>query len=568
MHDQVMKFGYSDEYEKEYIRKDRSIIPVSVRTFARTDSAHRYAGAWAIVRDVTERRRAQEALNRSEARFRALIEKATDIILVLDAEGRYRFWSPSASEALGWTAEEKLGRVAFESVHPDDRSRVVKFFAALLATSGASESAPLRYRCQHKDGSWRQIESHVRNCLGDTAVGGVVVNGRDVTKQRSLEEQVQQAQKLESVGRLAGGVAHDFNNLLTIILSGAEVLKQEIAECAAPEPEIVEEIAAAGGRARDLTSQLLAFAHRQVITPIPLDLNALLRSCEKLLRRVLGEDVEFVVTLQPGLWLVRCDAGQLEQVVLNLVVNARDAMPRGGKLVIETSNIVVNEGHTSLFPGIQPGPHVRMAVQDSGSGMSPEVRTHIFEPFFTTKPAGKGTGLGLATVYGIVNQSGGFIRVDSEPGYGTNFEMLFPRILDATVPEKLPAPVTASQGTETIMVVEDDPQVRAVTVRSLRVGGYTVLSAKDGQEALDLGAREQGPLHLLVTDVVMPGLDGRATAEALRRRHPELRVLYVSGHTEEVISKRGVLEPGIEFLPKPFTTSSLLARVRSVLDAG
>ncbi len=383
----------------------------------------------------------------------------------------------------------------------------------------------------------------------------------------SLEAQLRQAQKLESIGQLAGGIAHDFNNLLTVILSGAEALRLAGGEGSPPDPEIVEEIAGAGGRARDLTRQLLAFARRQVIAPVPLDLNAVVRGSEKLLRRVLGEDITLVANLQPALWSVRCDPGQIEQVILNLAVNARDAMPSGGTLILESSNFEVGEMYGELFPGMQPGPYVRLAVHDSGAGMSPEVKDHVFEPFFTTKPAGKGTGLGLATVYGIVTQSNGFIRVESEPTYGTTFEVLFPRIPDVAVPAEPPVLVTSRQGTETVLVVEDDPQVRAVTVRSLRAGGYVVVVANDGREALDVGAREGVPLHLLVTDVIMPGLDGRAVADELRRLHPKLRVLYVSGHAEEVIVKRGVLEPGIEFLAKPFTASSLLARVRAVLDA-
>jgi PAS domain S-box-containing protein len=402
-------------------------------------------------------------------------------------------------------------------------------------------------------------------CIAD-AIAVAIERGLAEVARASLEEQFRQAQKLESIGRLAGGIAHDFNNLLTVILSGAEELKRGLEEGAVLDAEIVGEIGAAGGRARELTRQLLAFARRQVIAPVPVDLNALVRRGEKLLRCVLGEDVELAATLQPALWPVRCDPGQMEQVLLNLAVNARDAMPSGGKLTIETSNLDVDASHGALFPGIEPGPYVRLAMHDCGIGMSPEVKARLFEPFFTTKPAGKGTGLGLATVYGIVNQNGGFIRVESEPGCGATFELLFPRTDQAAVAAAPPAAVGAARGTETVLVVEDDLQVREVTVRSLRAGGYLVLAAGGGREALDLLAREGAQLHLLVTDVVMQGLDGRALADELRRRHPELRVLYVSGHAEDAILERGVLEPGVAFLPKPFTASSLLARVRAVLD--
>jgi CheY-like chemotaxis protein len=265
---------------------------------------------------------------------------------------------------------------------------------------------------------------------------------------------------------------------------------------------------------------------------------------------------------------VCCDPGQLEQVVLNLAVNARDAMPDGGKLTIETSNFQLDQATAQLFPGLRAGSYVRLAVQDTGSGMSTEVEARIFEPFYTTKPTGKGTGLGLAMVYGIVSQSGGCIRVDSEQGYGTSFEVLLPRVSSEAVAAEPAHRVGATSGTETVLVVEDDPQVRAVTVRSLRAGGYTVLTAADGREALDIVGRQTGPLQLLITDVVLPGLGGRALAEALSERRPGMRVLYVSGHAEEAIGKRGMLEAGIEFLAKPFTAASLLARVRAVLDAG
>jgi signal transduction histidine kinase/CheY-like chemotaxis protein/tetratricopeptide (TPR) repeat protein len=399
------------------------------------------------------------------------------------------------------------------------------------------------------------------------AVAVAIQRGLAETARASLEEQFRQAQKLESVGRLAGGIAHDFNNLLTVILAGAEMLKQDLGGGSSPAFPMVEEIASAGMRARDLTRQLLAFARRQVISPVPLDLNVLVRNEEKLLHRVLGEDVELVTKLEPSLWSVRCDPGQIEQVILNLAVNSRDAMPKGGTLEIETSNFEVDARDPPLFSGVEPGPFVRLAIRDSGVGMSQEVKSHLFEPFFTTKPAGKGTGLGLATVYGIVEQSAGFIRVDSEPGRGTTFEVLFPRTSDVAIAGAAPVPRASAKGHESILVVEDDPEVRAVTVRSLRAGGYEVLAAGAAQQALDIVNRESKRFHLLVTDVVMPGQDGRSLAEELRRLHPTMRVLYVSGHPEEVIAKRGVLDAGIELLLKPFTPSSLLARVREVLDA-
>jgi PAS domain S-box-containing protein len=513
-----------------------------------------------------ERARAVEALRGSEERFRALIENATDIITVEDAGGQTLFWSPSAVETLGWTGAEMQGRSMLDLAHADDHAPAERAMEALRGKEGATARVTVRVR--HKDGSWRTLEIFARNRLGDPAVQGIVVNGRDLTEQRLLEEQVQQSQKLESIGRLAGGVAHDFNNLLTVILSGAESLKHEMGRDPRGDREIAEEIASAGTRARDLTRQLLAFARRQVISPVPLDLNDVLRQSHRLLERTLGEDVELTARLEPGLWPVRCDPGQIQQVILNLAVNARDAMPNGGRLTIETANVDLDDCMAALHDSAPAGPHVRLAVRDSGHGMSPEVRAHVFEPFFTTKPVGKGTGLGLATVYGIVKQNDGHILLETGPGQGTTFEILLPRTSEAELAQRPPSCPSAhrSSGTETILVVEDDAQVRDVTVRAVRSAGYRVLVASGGPDALEVAARETS-LRLLITDVVMPGMNGRDVAEALRGRRPGLRVLYVSGYTQDAIAERGVLQENVDFLQKPFTAASLLERVRAALDA-
>jgi len=515
------------------------------------------------VTDVTERNQAREALRRSEDRFRALIEKSTDVIVLLDRETRVAFWSPSATESLGWAKAEVLGEAVLDLVHLEDRPRLAELLPAMVAEPGATVRVTLRLR--RGDGTWCVVDALCRNLLHDPAVEAVVVNMRDVTEQRRLEEQVQQAQRLESIGRLAGGVAHDFNNLLTVILSCAEALRADLEAGGAPSVEDVSEIQAAGGRARDLTRQLLAFARRQVIAPVPLDLNAVVDGGQKMLRRLLGEDIALEVTLQPGLWPVRCDPGQVEQVLLNLAVNARDAMPRGGKLAIETRNLAGEPD--GAVEHADAGRWVRLTVRDSGVGMDPDVKSHVFEPFFTTKPSGQGTGLGLATVYGIVKQSEGHIHVDSAPGSGTTFDVCLPATADALAVAPPQPAATSTRGTETVLVVEDDPLVRAVTVRALRAGGYRVLVASDGGEALATDAGALSQVRLLVTDVVMPGMDGRALAEALRRVHPDVRVLFVSGYTQDLIAERGVLASGVEFLPKPFTAASLLARVRAVLDA-
>jgi PAS domain S-box-containing protein len=530
-------------------------------------------------RDLAERNlaliREREALRRSEERFRALIEKSTDMILVFDADKHIRFWSPSAVEALGWTADEVLGHRLWDLdlIHPDDVMVVME--ATRAAAEREGEVVRITARHRHKDGSWRRVEGTGRNLLGDPAVGGIVVNARDVTAERLLEEQFRQAQKLESVGRLAGGVAHDFNNILTVILSCAEELARDLAvraSAGAPPAgaEDIEQIRAAAERARDLTRQLLAFARKQVVAPVPLDLGRVVRDAEKLLRRLLSEDVELVVDAQPGLWPILCDPGQIEQVLANLAVNARDAMPHGGTLTIGVVNASADDAEVARNPDHRRGDWVHLRVSDSGSGMSPEIKAHLFEPFFTTKEVGKGTGLGLATVHGIVAQNGGHIHVESEPGRGTTFELCFPRsraVPGASVAAAAAAAAVAARGDETVLLVEDDPPVRSVMVRSLQGAGYRVLGARDGDEALAVARRHEGRLDLVVADVVMPGRSSRGVVEELRRERPGLRVLFVSGYPDEAIAQRGVLDQGIVFLAKPFTPALLLARIRALLDA-
>ncbi|HVO21985.1 MAG TPA: ATP-binding protein [Anaeromyxobacter sp.] len=376
-----------------------------------------------------------------------------------------------------------------------------------------------------------------------------------------VEARLQQAQRLESVGRLAGGVAHDFNNLLTVVLGSTEVLRESLDAGRAAPREEVEEIRAAAMRASELTRQLLAFARKQVIEPVPLDLNEVVRGAERMLRRVLVEDVALRVDLQPELWRTLCDPGQMQQVLLNLAVNARDAMPRGGTLTLRTRN------EPDGAPGrAGEGEWVSLAVSDDGAGMSSEVKEHLFEPFFTTKPPGAGTGLGLASVYGIVRQSGGEVHVESEPGRGSTITVCFPRHHGPGAPAPATATPSAAGGSETILVVEDDRQVREVTVRTLRGAGYRVLVAGGSEEALALAARDGDRPHLVVTDVVMPGQDGHALASVLRLRHEGLSVLFVSGYTQDVLHHRGVLDSGVQFLPKPFTPAALLARIRTILD--
>jgi two-component system cell cycle sensor histidine kinase/response regulator CckA len=515
--------------------------------------------------DVTAIRRADAAVRESEARFRTLIERSSDLIVLLDGEGRTVFWSPSASESLGFRQVEALGQPFLDLVRPDDQDSLADALTRLLAEEGSTEHVAVRL--QRKGAGWRTLEGVCRNLLGDPAVGALVLNLRDVTEHQQLEEQFRQAQRLESIGRLAGGVAHDFNNLLTVILSCSEAMKHDRADGREIDLEDISEIHDAGERARDLTRQLLAFARKQVIAPSPTDLNGVVRGSEKLLLRVLGEDVRMVVKLAPDLWPTMCDPSQVEQVLLNLAVNARDAMPGGGGLEIETGNVSVDEQEAARQPEGRVGDWVRIMVRDTGSGMTPEVMAHLFEPFFTTKERGHGTGLGLATVHGIVAQSGGHIHAESEPGRGTTFRICLPRTGQAHAPRPLQPVPTTLQGEETVLVVEDDARVRAVTVRALTEKGYTVLPAGNGEEALALARNCALDIDLVVADVVMPGMSGREVVDELRRGLPGLRALFVSGYTQDAIARRGVLDSGVEFLPKPFTPATLVARVRAVLDA-
>jgi PAS domain S-box-containing protein len=544
---------------------DGSIKHVEITTSYVRNEAGRPVEVLGVSRDATARVKADQALRESEARFRTLIERSTDMIVLLDAEGRITFWSPSATESLGWAPGDVLGTRLLDLVHPGDLDGAAETVTRTLAEGGAT--LRLALRIQHRTGGWRSIDGPCRNLLADPAVRALVLNSRDVTEQLLLEAQYRQAQKLESVGRLAGGIAHDFNNLLTVILSSSEVLKQDRAAGIAVDDEDIEQIHAAGERARDLTRQLLAFARRQVLAPTSLDLNAVVRGSEKLLRRVLGEDVRLVVNADPELWPSLCDAGQIEQVLVNLAVNARDAMPGGGALTLETRNVEVDDAEAARDPDRRQGSWVRLTVRDTGLGMSSDAMAHLFEPFFTTKEIGKGTGLGLAIVHGIVAQSGGHIHVESPPGRGTTFEIYLPRSDAPPVAQVRASPGASVRGSETILLVEDDPQVRGVTFRALTDSGYRVIPAASGEEALAIASKPGEQFDMIVTDVIMPGRTGREVVDELRRRLPAIPALFVSGYTQDAIAQRGVLDTGVDFLAKPYTPSTLLARVRAILDS-
>jgi PAS domain S-box-containing protein len=533
--------------------------------------AHKSAGGAVeylstLGRDITPQKRAEAALRGSEEHFRSLIENALDVITVLDAEGRVVSVSPAVRRVLGYEAEEVLGRRFLELIHPEDALAAHQHVSRPHPPDRRVE--PLETRCRHRDGSWRVLES----VCSDLQAGGVVVNSRDVSERKAAEaalgesrEQLVQAQKMEAVGQLAGGVAHDFNNLLTAIRGFTDLLAAELPE-RDPRRAFVDEIQGAATRAASLTRQLLAFSRKQVLQPRVLDLNASVADMEKMLRRLIGEDVRFEIDLAPHPATVRADAGQVEQVLLNLAVNARDAMPEGGSLRISAAR----ERREGAPGGAgHPGEFAVLTVSDTGTGMDEATRARVFEPFFTTKGVGKGTGLGLSTVYGIVQQSGGFVEVESEPGSGTTFRVLLPAVDADAEPERATPvrPADAASASETVLLAEDETAVRVLVRRVLDRAGYRVLEAESGPAALALLDAEPGPVHLLLTDVVMPGMSGPELAARITPRFPGMRVLYISGYTDEAIVQHGVLHPSVSFLEKPFTPEVLLRKVREVVGA-
>jgi two-component system cell cycle sensor histidine kinase/response regulator CckA len=548
-------------FRTDHRRKDGTRYPVEVHL--QLVPAARERLFLAIIMDITERAEAERVLAASEARSRALIENSPALIALLDREGRVAFASPSVARVLGLSPEKLLGTPALDLVDPDD---VDKARAALESVRAGETVEGLELRLKRADGGTRTVVASARNLLANPAVGALVINARDVTSERKLEEQLQQTQRLESIGRLAGGIAHDFNNILTAILSSASFLEEK-ASLSDSELADVHDIRKAGERAAELTSQLLAFARKRLIRPKSVNLGEIIRTQERFLRRVIGEEVELVTHVADDLWYAHVDPAQVEQVVLNLAVNARDAMPEGGRLTVEVENVTLEEGAANQQTELKPGSYVRLRVTDTGTGIAPDVLPHVFEPFFTTKPAGIGTGLGLATVYGIVRQSSGYIRVSSRPDTGTTFEVYFPRSAE---PHAKPAPKPepkSTRGTECVLVVEDDPTVRRMLVRALEEGGYLVHEEATPAEGLEWAITHQGEFALLVTDVVMPGMSGKELASRVRARLPKLRVLFVSGYTADTIVHHGVLEPNVEVLAKPFSPAQLRERVRAVLDA-
>jgi PAS domain S-box-containing protein len=508
---------------------------------------------------------AQVALAQSERRYAALIAHAWEAIVLFEPGGQIRYASPTTTRMLGYSVDELVGLSAFELIHPDDHPAVSE--CVTLALARPDTMVPVAARVRHKNGEQRYLEGMINNLIHDEAIGALVNNLRDVTDQRRLQEQFLQAQKMEVVGRLVGGVAHDFNNLITAIQGMAELSLHDRTLGAQTRADL-REIQRASGRAATLTRQLLTFARQQPLELRSVDLNALIDESVHLLRRLVGADIELIVVPGPRLRLTRADPAQIEQVIVNLAVNARDAMPGGGRLTIETANVELDKRYTDTHASIVAGDYVMLAVSDTGTGMPPEVAARALEPFFTTKGQQKGTGLGLSTCYGIITQHQGYIQIYSEVGRGTSIKCYLPALLDiaAAAPDAL-ASQALPGGNETILLVEDEPQVRAFARRVLEPLGYTVLEARNGVEALGVARAAAGQIALLVTDVTMPLMSGVALVEQYRASWPPVKVLYLSGYTDATIVHPGVQDQTQHFLQKPFTSSGLAQKVRQVLDA-
>ena len=677
------------EVEGWRVRKDGSKVWANMATTALRDGAGALTGYARITHDLSERKRAEEELRRSENRLRSIIQATAVVVWSVDPAGAMHHCSPPWHEFTGFSEEEVRGMGWVKAVHPDDRERAEAVWERCLATL---EDYQIEYRVQKANGQivqlavrgiplrdeqgrvrewtgvctditdrmqreqtlllrdraiqavsqgilitdpnqpdnpiiyaspgvermtgYRAEEMVGRNCRfmqgaktdparvaevreairagrecsveflnyrkdGTPYWNALSVNperdeqGRllhfvgvqaDVTGRRQLEDQLRQSQKMESVGQLAGGIAHDFNNLLTVISGYSEILLMSLPSND-PQRESIRQISEAGERAAGLTRQLLIFSRQAVVDLQVLDINGIVKDTEKLLRRMIGEDIVMTAVLDPRLSRVRADSGHIGQVLMNLCVNARDAMPEGGKLTIQTKNVELDAPYVNTHVEVQPGRYILLTVSDTGTGMTPEVNRRIFEPFFTTKDVGKGTGLGLSVVHGIVKQNNGYIGVYSELGIGTTFKVYLPVVADeVATPVDKRDPMRVGRGTETVLVVEDEDSVREIALLAFRTQGYTVLSAANGKEAMRVVDNHTGSIDLLVTDVVMPEMNGRQLAEALRPRLPEMKVLYLSGYTDDAVVRHGILQAQVAFLQKPYTPMTLLRKVRQVLD--
>jgi two-component system, cell cycle sensor histidine kinase and response regulator CckA len=575
---------FSPEVGRTIMQRDREVIqsgetqtyeePATAagvtRTYLATKGPYRdpngqVIGLLGICRDISDRKIAEEAMRRSQQRLSIHFEHTPLAVVEWDLGFRVAAWNPSAERVFGYSRQEAVGQHGSFIVPAQFRQFVDKVWQDLVAQKGGTRNTNDNIT---KDGRTISCEWYNTPLVDDSGrVLGVASLVQDVTERVALEERLRQSQKMEAVGRLAGGVAHDFNNLLTVILGYSQILAEGV-PAGSRLAESTAQIKSAADRASGITRQLLAFSRKQVLSPRVINLNDIMLNLDSLLRRLIGEDIEVLTVPDNGLGSVRADPGQIEQVIMNLALNARDAMPRGGKLTLETSNAQLDESYARRHQPAEPGRYVMLAVSDTGHGMSAETQARIFEPFYTTKEVGKGTGLGLSMVYGIVKQSGGYIWVYSEPDRGTTFKIYLPRVdqeVESAGAEHRPRAV--QRGTETILLVEDDAQLRQLSSSVLAHCGYKMLVAGSPEEGLAICRENHRDIRLLITDVVMPRMNGRQLAEQVLQISKNIRVLYISGYTSNAIVHYGVLDPGLWFLPKPFSLSSLVAKVREVLDS-
>ncbi len=523
-----------------------------------------FIGSQGIARDISDCRQAQKELQKKETDYKFLIENHTDMIIKMDASGKIRFVSPSYCSMFGKKKSEILNTSFMPLVYEDDHQATVEAMANLCEPP---YSCYIEHRLMTVDG-WKWVAWNDKAILDKNGnIIAIVGIGRDITERKNLEAQLLQSQKMETIAQLAGGIAHDFNNMLTVMQGYAEMSLMNLSS----DNQIysnINEISKTADRAASLTRKLLAFSRRQIIEPQIINLNEVLYDMDKMLRRLICDNIEFHTIPCEDLWPVKVDPGQIEQVLSNLVVNARDAMPDGGKIIVETANVIFDDTYVMEHISAKKGEYVMISVTDNGTGMDDETRVHIFEPFFTTKEKDKGTGLGLSTCYGIVKQNNGNIWIYSEPGKGSTFKIYLPRT--DTGPRENPAhedAKIAENGTETILIAEDEPSLRKISADVLRNIGYTVLEAPDGREAIEIAKRYlPNEIHLVLTDVVMPHMGGKELSECLNEYYPKIKTLYMSGYTDHSILHNGVLEPGLPFLQKPFSTQKIVQKVRQILE--
>ena len=514
--------------------------------------------------DAKQSNRVDEKVHISDAQYRRLIENIPEVAWTADEQGNALFISEKIRTVFGYSSEEILQQGAtlwFGRMHPDDRELVQKAYAALFSRGQAFD---VEYRIQHREGRWmwwRDRAAMIEEAQGKRYADGLL---SDITEHKNMEIQLRQAQKMEAVGQLAGGIAHDFNNLLCVLQGHAELAKDQ----AQRNPELLQHleiIEETSRRAASLIQRLLAFSSKQVLWITVFDLNVIIAGIQKFLARAIGENIELSTRFHASPAFIKADRAQVEQILINLVVNASDAMPNGGALMVETNDVIVDEGTAATFR-VPTGPYVQLSVTDTGSGITSEVRARIFEPFFTTKPVGKGTGLGLATVYGIVQQNGGFIDLESTLGVGSSFKIYLPVTTAESQPELRPQLVSTRADGATVLVVEDAPALRSLISEALEHSGYRVLLANDGTEALRICQEHSGPIHLLLTDVVMPNMNGRDLVQRLKNIRSGIRIIFMSGYTNDVVVQHGLSDASVEFMQKPFTGNELVHKIAELLS--